>query len=299
LLWRTASIYILVSRAERSCFYTPKKAVASPKNFPTRRVSAVFRYGMIFFPLYKKMYMEKMQDLKDLFTHELEDLLSAETQIIEALPSMIERAKNQQLKNALQQHLQVTEKQKQRLQEIVDSLEDGQENKEEKTGLLARLFSGGEKVCKGMQGLIKEGEKIIGADMNPQVLDAAIIASAQKIEHYEICAYGTVKAYADELNLPQISKKLEQTLNEEYEADDLLTNLALGGVNQKAENGSVSRSSRKTSDRSTNKSSGKSSSKKNDRPGRTTSAASAKKGSARNRKTRTPGSKKRSTAKSK
>jgi ferritin-like metal-binding protein YciE len=254
---------------------------------------------MIFFPLYKKMYMEKMQDLKDLFTHELEDLLSAETQIIEALPSMIERAKNQQLKNALQQHLQVTEKQKQRLQEIVDSLEDGQENKEEKTGLLARLFSGGEKVCKGMQGLIKEGEKIIGADMNPQVLDAAIIASAQKIEHYEICAYGTVKAYADELNLPQISKKLEQTLNEEYEADDLLTNLALGGVNQKAENGSVSRSSRKTSDRSTNKSSGKSSSKKNDRPGRTTSAASAKKGSARNRKTRTPGSKKRSTAKSK
>jgi len=249
--------------------------------------------------------MEKMQDLKDLFTHEVEDLLSAEKQIIDALPTMIEKAKNQQLKNALQQHLDVTQKQKQRLEEIIDTLKQSsgsKDNKDEKSGLLSRLFSGGEKMCKGMQGLIKEGEKIIGADMNPQVLDAAIIACAQKIEHYEICGYGTVKAYADELNLPEISKKLEQTLNEEYEADDLMTSLAMGGLNQKAENGRSSTRNNGTSKNTSRKAASaptkesKTTSKKSRNASPT---ASKNKSAAVSRKTRTSGNKKRTTTRSK
>jgi len=248
--------------------------------------------------------MEKMQDLKDLFTHEVEDLLSAEKQIIEALPSMIEKAKNQQLKNALQQHLTITEKQKERLEEIIEALKGAstaKDAKEEKSGLLSRLFSGGEKMCKGMQGLIKEGEKIIGADMNPQVLDAAIIACAQKIEHYEICGYGTVRAYAAELNLPEISKKLEQTLNEEYDADDLLTNLAMGGLNQKAENGRSTRSNgttKNTSRRASNAST-KVSNAKNNKSKSASPLAPKNKSSAVTRKTRTSGNKKRTTTRSK
>jgi ferritin-like metal-binding protein YciE len=245
--------------------------------------------------------MEKMQDLKDLLTHEVEDLLSAEKQIIDALPSMIEKAKNQQLKNALQQHLQVTQKQKQRIEEIATMLKKG-EKEEDKNGLLSRLFSGGEKLCKGMQGLIKEGEKIIGADMNPQVLDAAIIACAQKIEHYEICGYGTVKAYANELNLPEVSRMLELTLNEEYEADDLLTSLALGGLNQKAENGGTRGSNKQngtTSRTGNTSSSNKTSEVKKKQSIRNGSTTSKKESSARNAKTRTSGNKKRATNKAK
>lgn len=248
--------------------------------------------------------MEKMQDLKDLFTHEVEDLLSAEKQIIEALPTMIEKAKNQQLKTALQQHLAVTEKQKQRIEEIIETLKEskeGKEGNEEKTGLLSRLFSGGEKMCKGMQGLIKEGEKIMSADMNPQVLDAAIIACAQKIEHYEICGYGTVKAYAQELNLPEISQKLEQTLNEEYEADDLLTSLATGGLNQKAENGRAQRSNGTTRNgaRSSSGTSAQKSSSRKTNKSRSSSGASKSKSSSKTRQARSTKTKKRSTSRSK
>ena len=179
--------------------------------------------------------MEKMKDLKDLLKHEVEDLKSAEEQIIEALPKMIEKANNPTLKEALQEHLELTRTHKLRCEEVLEMLTENEEEKQQ-TGVLAKLF-GGATVCKGMQGLIKEGEKIINADMNPQVIDAAIIACAQKIEHYEICGYGTLRAYANELNLPEVSRILETTLNDEYDADDLLTSLAYGGLNQQAEDG--------------------------------------------------------------
>ena len=179
--------------------------------------------------------MEKMNDLKDLLKHEIQDLKSAEEQIIDALPKMIEKANNPTLKKALEEHLEITETHKSRCEEVLEMLSEKNETKQE-GGILSRLF-GGETVCKGMQGLIKEGEKIINAEMNPQVVDAAIIACAQKIEHYEICGYGTLRAYAEELNLPEISQILESTLNDEYDADDLLTSLAYGGLNQEAENG--------------------------------------------------------------
>jgi hypothetical protein len=87
-----------------------------------------------------------------------------------------------------------------------------------------------------MQGLIEEGNKLMREDMHPDVLDAVIVASAQKIEHYEICGYGTLRTFARELKLQQVTQLLEQTLNEEYSADDLLTQLAVTRVNREAEN---------------------------------------------------------------
>jgi len=182
--------------------------------------------------------MEKMQDLKDLLTHEIQDLYSAETQLIEALPKMAKNATNPELKKALQQHLRVTEIQKNRLDQITNLLgKDAEEESGENPGLLSRLFGGSKGVpkCIGMEAIIKEGEKIMGEEMNTEVMDAAIIGAAQKAEHYEICGYGTCRAYARELELEKIAELLEQTLEEEYEADRRLTDMAEGGLNEKAD----------------------------------------------------------------
>jgi ferritin-like metal-binding protein YciE len=178
--------------------------------------------------------MEKMNDLRDLLKHEIDDLYSVEEQIIGALPKMIEKANNKTLKNSLSEHLAITEEHKTRLDKIRDMLDKNVEQEEEKKGFLSGLF-GGNHVCKGMKGIIEEGNKVMGEDMTPEVLDAAIIACAQKVEHYEICGYGTARTYARELKLEQVAKMLEQTLAEEYEADDKLTELAISRVNLKAE----------------------------------------------------------------
>ena len=172
--------------------------------------------------------MDKMNQLRDLLKHQIEDLYSAEEQIIEALPSMIEKAKDRQLKKALEDHLRVTQVHKERLGDIMSLLDQEPARK----SFLPGLF--GSKKCKGIEGLIKEGEKIMSEDMDPDVMDAAIIGSAQKIEHYEICGYGTARAYAEELQLPKIMRQLKTTLDEEYEADDLLTALAVGRLNKEA-----------------------------------------------------------------
>ncbi len=108
------------------------------------------------------------------------------------------------------------------------------ESSEENSGFLNRLFKG-KHHCKGMSGIIEEGNKIMSEDINPDVMDAAIIAAAQKIEHYEICGYGTARAYAEELGKRDIEKLLLQTLDEEYEADRHLTDLAVGRLNREAE----------------------------------------------------------------
>lgn len=181
--------------------------------------------------------MEKMKDLRDLLKHEVMDLYSAEEQIIAAMPMMIEKATNPQLRQALEEHLRVTEAQRDRLDQVKQHLMGAEESKEggKKKGILG-LFGGGQK-CKGMQGLIEEGQKVMGENMSPEVMDAAIIACAQKIEHYEICGYGTARAFARELNLSEVAELLEETLDEEYEADDLLTDLAVGSINEEAETG--------------------------------------------------------------
>lgn len=171
--------------------------------------------------------MDKLNQLKDLLKHEINDLYSAEEQIIDALPAMIEKARDRKLKKALQDHLKVTETQKRRLDEIQKRLELEPARK----GFLSALFA---KKCKGMQGLIEEGEKVMGEEMDPDVMDAAIVGCAQKIEHYEICGYGTARAYAEELGLGEVEKALKTSLDEEYKSDDLLTELAVRRLNKEA-----------------------------------------------------------------
>jgi len=184
--------------------------------------------------------MENMINLKDLLNHEILDLYSAEKQIIEALPDMIDNAYNMQLKNALEQHLEVTKVHKERLEKVYSMLAETREEADaigEDKGFFSKLFGGvTEPKCRGTEGLIKEGKKILNEDMTPEVRDAAIIAAAQKIEHYEISGYGTALAYARQLNLEFVASLLDETLNEEYEADDLLTELAVGQLNIEAEN---------------------------------------------------------------
>ena len=174
-------------------------------------------------------------NLYDLLVHEVNDLYSAEEQIIEALPKMAQETKNRELKAALNQHLKITREQKKRLDKVRKLLKTG-EASEEKKGFWSNLF-GGETKCKGTEGLITEGEKIMGEAEDAAVKDAAIIASSQKIEHYEISGYGTARAYAKELGLKEVARLLEVTLKEEKEADTILTRLALNKVNVKAEPG--------------------------------------------------------------
>jgi ferritin-like metal-binding protein YciE len=180
--------------------------------------------------------METMINLNDLLKHEIMDLYSVESQIIEAMPGMIEKAKNTELKKALQQHLDITEGHKSRLDKIKETF--GESTEGENKGFFSRLFGGGNgegEKCKGIEGIISEGQKILNADITDEALDAAIIASAQKIEHYEICGYGTARAFARELKMGEVERLLTQTLNEEYEADDKLTALAVGKLNIEAE----------------------------------------------------------------
>jgi ferritin-like metal-binding protein YciE len=167
---------------------------------------------------------------------------------------MIEKAKDASLKKALRQHLKVTEDQKARLDEVRSKLDEatGEDSNEKGGNFLAGLFGKGNKECKGMKGLITEGNKVMGEDMSNDVMDAAIIACAQKIEHYEICGYGTARAYAQELNLDEVEQLLAQTLDEEYEADDLLTKLAVGRLNKEA-NGHTRRRSSSSRGRATAK----------------------------------------------
>lgn len=180
--------------------------------------------------------MDTMRDLTALLKHEVEDLISAEDQIIDAMPLMIETAKNATLKKSLRDHLRVTKSQRKRLDKVQKLLGVKKSSESEGKGFFSSLFGGlTTQECKGMKGIIEEGNKLMAADMADTVKDAAIIASAQKVEHYEICGYGTARAYAKELNLPEVAGLLEETLNEEYEADKILTTLAEKDVNAKAE----------------------------------------------------------------
>jgi len=179
--------------------------------------------------------MKKIIDLKDLLKYEILDLYSAEEQIIEELPIMIENANAPKLKEALSNHLEVSKTHKVRLDKIKEAIM-GDDNGDKNKGFFSNLFDGSNTVTsKGIEGLIKEAGKMMDEDMTLQAMDAAIIGIAQKIEHYEIAGYGTVRAYASELKLDFVTTELEKTLSEEYDADDLLTKLAVGQVNPDAE----------------------------------------------------------------
>lgn len=181
--------------------------------------------------------MDNMNHLRDLLMFDIQHLYSAEVQIIEALPAMIAKAGSPELKQALQQHLNVTEVQRQRLDQIKEMMGVTEDNNSSGAmGIFSGLFNPGTK-SKGIEGLITDGEKIMAIDMAPAVMDAAIIGCSQKIEHFEIAAYGTARTYAEQLGLIDVAQLLQQTLIEEHDADDMLTTLAVGKVNQQAEGG--------------------------------------------------------------
>jgi ferritin-like metal-binding protein YciE len=160
----------------------------------------------------------EIDSLKKLYVEELKDLYSAEKQLIQALPRMAKKATNEQLKQAFQQHLEITQGQLERLDTIFEGL-----------GKAARG-----KKCKAMEGLIEEGKEMMQEDMAEDVMDAALIAAAQRIEHYEIAGYGTVRTYAQLLGEKDAAKLLQQTLDEEGEADKRLSQLAESSINVEA-----------------------------------------------------------------
>ncbi|MEO7265819.1 MAG: ferritin-like domain-containing protein [Ferruginibacter sp.] len=179
--------------------------------------------------------MSTLINLIDLLKHEIDDLYSAEEQIIDALPGVIDNANNPALKKALQDHLKVTRTHLQRLDKVRSLMGTDPEENEEKKVFFTRLFGQGKHHCKGIEGLIEEANKMMNEELTPQVMDSAIIAAVQKIEHYEITGYGTAKAFAIEMKMDKIATLLNQTLKEEYAADDALTSLAVGKLNPKAD----------------------------------------------------------------
>jgi ferritin-like metal-binding protein YciE len=167
----------------------------------------------------------RMNSLQDLYVDQLQDLYSAETQLVQALPKMASAAYTDELRKGFQVHLEQTRTHVNRLDQI-----------------FSRIGSrGGSNICEGMQGLIKEGEEAIALDGDPKVRDAALIAAAQRVEHYEIAGYGTVRTYAKDLGFSSDSSLLQKSLDEEAETDKKLTKLAEGGLFKSGINDQASR----------------------------------------------------------
>ena len=160
-----------------------------------------------------------LNSLQDLYVEHIQDLYSAEQQIIEALPKLIERTSHSKLRHGFTHHLEQTRQHARRLEEIAQRLGKP---------------AGGKK-CKGMEGLLQEGDEILKESGDRDVIDAALISAAQRVEHYEMAAYGCARTYASALNRDQDVAVLQRTLDEEGETDKLLTKVAEGIVNPDAQ----------------------------------------------------------------
>ena len=163
--------------------------------------------------------MMKLDSLKTLYIEELRDLYNAENQLLKALPKMAKKASTPELKEAFQSHLEETRTHVERLDQIFDTLG------KKPTG----------KTCKAMKGLIEEGSEMMSEDGPAPVIDAGIIAAAQRVEHYEMAGYGTVRTFASLLGEDEAEDLLQETLDEEGAADKKLTDIAESMVNQEAE----------------------------------------------------------------
>lgn len=156
----------------------------------------------------------KMKNLEELYVDQLKDLYSAEKQLVQALPKMAKAANTPELRQAFNEHLEQTHEHVNRLEQIFSRLGS----------------SSGRKKCKGMEGLIEEGQEAIKLEGDMRVKDAALIAAAQRVEHYEIAGYGTVRTFAEHLGFDGDRALLQQTLDEEGDTDKKLTSLAEGGL---------------------------------------------------------------------
>jgi ferritin-like metal-binding protein YciE len=161
----------------------------------------------------------KMATLEDLYTDMLKDLYSAEKQLVKALPKMAKSAQSSDLQKAFQDHLKQTEGHVDRIERIFSDMGGSPRGKK----------------CVGMEGLIEEGSELMNENVDPDVLDAGLIAAAQKVEHYEIGSYGTVRTWAERLGYNDAARLLQNTLDEEGEANKKLTQIAESHVNMEAE----------------------------------------------------------------
>ena len=160
----------------------------------------------------------KMATLEDLYMDMLKDLYSAEKQLVKALPKIAKNSQNSELQRAFQDHLKQTEGHVERIERIFTELGGSPRGKK----------------CVGMEGLIEEGNELLQEDVEPDVLDAGLIAAAQKVEHYEIAGYGTARTWAERLGYNNQAQLLQQTLDEEGEANKKLTQIAESFVNMEA-----------------------------------------------------------------
>jgi ferritin-like metal-binding protein YciE len=183
-----------------------------------------------------------MEALEKLLKDELQDLYDAEQQLVKAIPKMIEAANSAELQQALQEHLRVTQNQVTRLEQVFSELGEKAQKKP----------------CKGMAGIISEGQEMLEEDLEAATMDAAIISAAQKVEHYEIASYGTVRTLAQTIGNNEVAGLLEETLEEEKEADRLLTEIAEGSINVEAASEEDGRSSSRSKSRSSRRSRGRS-----------------------------------------
>src|SRR5216110_1501856 len=160
----------------------------------------------------------KLDTLQKLYTDELRDLYNAENQLLKALPKMAKAASSEDLKDAFEKHLEQTKGHVKRLEQVFDAIGEKPKGK----------------TCRAMKGLIEEGSEILKEDGEESILDAGIIVAAQKVEHYEIAAYGSVRTFAKLLGQKKAAELLQTTLNEESEANELLNGLAESIVNPEA-----------------------------------------------------------------
>jgi ferritin-like metal-binding protein YciE len=160
----------------------------------------------------------KMDTLKTLYLNELRDLYNAEQQLVKALPKMAKGASSEELQDAFEKHLEQTKTHVERLEEVFEEMGEKPKGK----------------TCKAMKGLIEEGSEILSQDGDESVIDAGIIVAAQKVEHYEIAAYGSVRTFAQLLGKDRSADLLQTTLDEESEANELLNKLAEDIVNPEA-----------------------------------------------------------------
>ncbi len=174
-----------------------------------------------------------MNTLEELYVEQLRDLYNAESQILKALPRMAKSASHPDLQRAFPRHQKETERQVQRLERIFKDLGKSPNGKK----------------CVGMEGLIEEGKELIHEKPDPDVLDAGLIAAAQHVEHYEMAGYGTVRTYARQLGHEAHAQLLQQTLDEESAANELLTEIAESSVNLYAESPDDAATSRPTAKR--------------------------------------------------
>jgi ferritin-like metal-binding protein YciE len=163
---------------------------------------------------------ETFNTLEDFFKHELKDLYDAEHRLLDALPKMADKAKSPALKAAFKEHLEETRGQVERLERCFSICD----------------YEAERVTCPAMKGLISEGSEVLNAGGDADVIDAALIAAAQRVEHYEIAGYGSARTHAEALGKRDVARLLQETLDEEGNADHKLTSLAEAGVNQRALN---------------------------------------------------------------